>query len=678
MLYKAPKAEKPTILLLMDRNELEQQMERNLAMLGIEAVERVRSKDDLEKKLRQDYRGLLICMVQKFGDAPVAINTRKNIYVLIDEAHRTTGGDLGTYLMAALPNATLIGFTGTPIDRTAHGKGTFVTFGGFDDKGYLDRYSIKESIEDQTTLPLYYALAPNELLVPAETLEKEFFALAETEGITDIEELNKVLQKAVVTKNFLKAHQRVDTVAKYVADHFLSNVEPLGYKAFLVGVDREACALYKRAIDKYLPPEYSRVVYTPGENDDLNMKAYYLSLDDEKQVRKDFASIDKLPKILIVTEKLLTGYDAPCLYAMYLDKPMRDHPLLQAIARVNRPYEDEARQLKKPHGLVVDFVGIFDKIEKALAFDSDEIDAIVKDVDVLKGLFAQKMQEAGEQYLTLVSTSAPDRPFTDKDTDNLIEHFRDKSRREEFFKEYAQIELLYEVISPDAFLSPHLDAYALLSKIYQIVRNAFGKRVYVDKEFLRKTENLVKENVTVRGLTPATDFFEINEHTIEQIKNDAKPDNVKIVNLVKSIQKWVDESNNDLVLLSFREKAEAIRERYEDTQANTQEILEQLEQLLQTVLKQKEDQAAKQFDNVSYFVYLLLTQKYYPNPDAAAQEIRDAFIAKPNWQTSERDMRDLRKKVYFALLKHQPKKDVPAATQIVEEFFDTLVRASRQ
>ena len=143
------------------------------------------------------------------------------------------------------------------------------------------------------------------------------------------------------------------------------------------------------------------------------------------------------------------------------------------------PYEDEARQLKKPHGLVVDFVGIFDKIEKALAFDSDEIDAIVKDVDVLKRLFGQKMKEAREQYLTLVSTGALDRPFTDKDTDtdSLIEHFRDKSRRGEFFKECDQIELLYEVISPDAYLSLYLDPYALLSKIYQIVRNAFGKRV---------------------------------------------------------------------------------------------------------------------------------------------------------------------------------------------------------
>jgi type I restriction enzyme, R subunit len=135
---------------------------------------------------------------------PANINTRPNVYVLIDEAHRTTGGDLGNFLMAGLPNATFIGFTGTPVDKTIYGKGTFKTFGGEDDKGYLHKYSISESIEDGTTLPLYYDLAPNEMLVPHEVMEKEFLALAETERIADIEELNKILERAVNLKNFLK------------------------------------------------------------------------------------------------------------------------------------------------------------------------------------------------------------------------------------------------------------------------------------------------------------------------------------------------------------------------------------------------------------------------------------------------------------------------------------------
>src|SRR2546421_1657393 len=176
---------------------------------------------------------------------PAAMTQRSNVVVLVDEAHRTTAGDLGNYLVRALPNATFIGFTGTPVDRTAHGKGTFKVFGQDDPHGYIDRYSIKESIRDGTTVPLHYALAPNDLLVDRETLEREFLANAEAEGMADVEDLNRVLQRAVNLQNMLKSPHRIDQVARHVADHFAHNVEPMGYKALLVTADREAGTLDK-------------------------------------------------------------------------------------------------------------------------------------------------------------------------------------------------------------------------------------------------------------------------------------------------------------------------------------------------------------------------------------------------------------------------------------------------
>ena len=361
LLFKAPRADKPTILLMIDRNELEDQMLTNLAALGLGKLEHASSIARLNKLLKDDYRGIVVTMIHKFRDMPADLNTRVNIYVLIDEAHRTTGGDLGNFLMAGLPNATFIGFTGTPVDKTVYGKGTFKTFGCEDDQGYLHKYSIADSIEDGTTLPLYYQLAPNEMLVPHETLDKEFLSLAEAEGVADIEELNKILERAVSLKNFLKGKERIQKVAEFVAKHYRENVEPLGYKAFLVGVDREACAHYKKALDQFLPSEYSEVVYTGSNNDSKLLKEFHLDPKKERQIRKSFGKLDRQPKILIVTEKLLTGFDAPVLYAMYLDKPMRDHTLLQAIARVNRPYENEAQEMVKPHGFVLDFVGIFDQ-----------------------------------------------------------------------------------------------------------------------------------------------------------------------------------------------------------------------------------------------------------------------------------------------------------------------------
>src|SRR5215212_2325895 len=218
-------------------------------------------------------------------------------------------------------------------------------------------------------------------------------------------------------------------------------------------------------------------------------------------------------KVLIVTEKLLTGYDAPVLYAMYLDKPMRDHTLLQAIARVNRPYEvdeGDGNETRKPHGFVLDFVGIFDKLEKALAFDSDEINAIVKDLGLLKVLFKNKMEQKAPGYLMLVT-----RDFNDKDVDDLIEHFRDKDRRKEFFKEYKELEMLYEIISPDAFLRPYIDDYTSLASIYAVVAKAYTKRVYVDRAFQRKTNELVQRHVAASPIAAVTNFIAIDPNTID-------------------------------------------------------------------------------------------------------------------------------------------------------------------
>ena len=216
----------------------------------------------------------------------------------MDEAHRTTGGDLGNYLMGALPNATYIGFTGTPIDRTAYGKGTFKVFGIDDPKGYLDKYSIRESVEDGTTVPLHYSLAPNDLRVDRETLEKEFLDLAELEGVSDIEELNTVLERAVTLKNMLKNRDRVDKVARFVAEHFRENVEPMGYKAFLVAVDREACVLYKEALDKYLPARGLGGRHQQRRQEGLGRpaEATWLPRSRRKRIRKAFRKPDEQPE----------------------------------------------------------------------------------------------------------------------------------------------------------------------------------------------------------------------------------------------------------------------------------------------------------------------------------------------------------------------------------------------
>ncbi|HDZ27334.1 MAG TPA: type I restriction endonuclease subunit R, partial [Candidatus Aminicenantes bacterium] len=599
---------------------------------------------------------------------PENVNKRSNIFVMIDEAHRTTGGDLGNFLMAGLPNATYLGFSGTPIDKTVYGRGTFKTFGCEDDKGYLHKYSIVESIEDRTTLPLFYNLAPNEMLANTELMEKEFWSLAETEGVADIAELNKILDRAVNLKNFLKGNERVDKIVKYVAGHYRENVEPLGYKALLVAVDRPACAMYKKALDKYLPQEYSEVVYSGDHNDPPLLKQFHIEEKKEKQIRKDFIRFGQFPKILIVTQKLLTGFDAPILYAMYLDKPMRDHTLLQAIARVNRPYENEAEEMVKPHGFVLDFVGIFDKLEKALAFDSDDVDAIIKDLKLLKETFMNKMKRKSPEYLGLIK-----RNFDDRDVDDLIEYFRNKERRKEFFKEYKEIEMLYEIISPDAFLRPFIDDYTTLSAIYDVVRKAYTKKVYVDRAFQKKTNELVQQHIGTDSIEYITEFVEINAETVELIKKKKSGKGTKVINLIKSIEKTADENSDDPFLIAMADRAKAVQESYENRQMSTQDALNELLAEIERNEKRKKDQAEKGFDDLTFFVYRNLLDAGVGEAEEVSRNVNAAFTRRPNWQKSEAELRELRKEVTFAI--YAKMEDLDPVVRIVDNLFSLLAKA---
>ncbi len=603
-ILKTPIFENPTVIMLVDRNELETQLFTNLAAIG-EEVRIADTKRELEKYLKSDYRGLLISMIHKFENIPANINTRRNVFVLVDEAHLTTGGKLGNYLMGALPNASFIGFTGTPIDKTQYGKGTFLVFGHDDPpQGYLDKYSIAESIEDGTTVPLHYTLAPSELRVDKEVLDREFLSLAEAEGVSDVTELNKVLEKAVTLKNMLKNKERVAKIAAYVAKHYREYVEPLGFKAFLVAVDREACALYKEELNKHQPDDYSAVVYSSGHHDLPELAKYHLSEEAEKRIRKQFRASQKLPKILIVTEKLLTGFDAPILYCMYLDKPMRDHVLLQAIARVNRPYEDETGK-KKSSGFVLDFVGIFDNLEKALAFDSQDIEGVVRDIALLKQEFGKLMEKARREYLVLLNGKTQD-----KAVEAVLEYFRDEQRREEFFLFYRELADMYDIISPDAFLRPYLEDFETIARIYRIVREAYNPGSLVDKDFSRKTAELVQQHTQSGPIQGTLEIYEINEAMLKKIEQGKKTDTEKVFSLMKSIVKLVGEKAQEKpYLISIGEKAAKLAAMYQNRQKTTQEILQELKKLIEEINTAKKAEAEKKMGKEVFTIFWLFANR---------------------------------------------------------------------
>jgi len=667
-----PLFENPTVIMLVDRNELESQLFANITAVGIGNVEVTESKDHLRNLLLHDRRGIIVTMIHKFENMPENISTRDNIFILVDEAHRTTGGKLGNYLMGALPRATYIGFTGTPIDKTQFGKGTFVTFGKDDPpQGYLDKYSITESIEDGTTVPLYYTLASNDLRVDKEVLEKEFLNLAEAEGISDIDALNKVLEKAVTLRNMLKNKERVERVAFYIADHYKKSIEPMRYKAFVVAVDREACALYKEELDKYLPPEYSEVVYSSAFNDSPELAKYRLLEIEEKRIRKAFRKSNELPKILIVTEKLLTGFDAPILYCMYLDKPMRDHVLLQAISRVNRPYEDDEGR-KKSSGFVLDFVGIFDNLEKALAFDSKDIEGIVRDIQILKNRFENEMKLGREKYLTLIKGKTQD-----KAVEAALEHFRDEEERQEFYKYFKKLSDIYEIISPDEFLRSYLDDYETLLRMYKIVRENYERGTLIDRMFTRKTALLVQKHTKSSDIRPTLEVCEINETTLRRIEESKASETEKVFNLIKSIERTVEEqSGNSPYLFSIAEKAELLVKMYKMRQKNTQETLEELKKIIEEINDARKEQTEKNMSAENFTIYWMLKSEGFKDAEAMANEMRNLFEKYPHWQKSEKYEREIRTGIYQTITRSGVK-DVKEIPEIVKKIMKTL-KANRE
>lgn len=635
--------EKPTVLMVVDRNELESQLFRNITGYGITTLEVAQSKDDLERILASDYRGLIVSMIHKFDKRPADLNTRESVIVLIDEAHRTTGGDFGNYLMAALPNATYIGFTGTPIDSLSKGEGTFKVFGKDDEQGYLDKYAIAESIEDGTTIKLNYALAPSDLQVDRELLEQEFLNLAETEGVSDPDELNAILDRAVNLKEMMKSSDRVDGIAKFVAKDFQKRIALMGFKAFLVGVDREACALYKQALDNYLPPEYSEVVYSEDNRDSELMKTYYHTSDQEKEIRKKFVNKNEQPKILIVTQKLLTGFDAPILYCMYLDKPMRDHVLLQAIARVNRPYED-ADGLVKPAGFVLDFVGIFENMKKALAFDSDTVESVIQNIDVLKEAFARLMREDAQQYLPLAEGS------DDKAKEQAIGYFEDKEVQETFFAFFKQVQNLYNILSPDPFLREFIEDYQTLATLYGLIRNAHSDHIYVDKELTAKTRELLQDHTesNLFGLPDAV--HELSETTLNEINQSDVSDTVKVLNLRKALRQTVtDQGRSNPFLIPIGERAEAVAEAYENRQSGTQDTLAEFMRLAEEISRATREQSQMDMDQNTYAVYTVLKNVIEDVNPEQARAVDQIFEQFPDYRWDNQQGSQLRIMLYRTL-----------------------------
>jgi type I restriction enzyme, R subunit len=364
----------PTVIIVVDRLDLDAQISATFHASDIPNLVKAETRAELEKLLKQDTRKIIITTIFRFGEADGVLNPRDNIIVLVDEAHRSQEGDLGIKMRAALPNAFLFGFTGTPINQ--RDRNTFYAFGAEEDeRGYMSRYDFEASLRDRATLPLHFEPRLLEMHIDHDAIDQAYAEL--TGGLSDLdrENLAKAASRMAV---LVKAPERIANICADIAQHYQEKVAPNGFKAMVVTYDQECCLLYQAELEKHLPSEAIEVVISATGKDE-RFKPYQRTRDQEEKLLDRFRDRSDPMKILVVTAKLLTGFDAPILQAMYLDKPLKAHTLLQAICRTNRTYGNQ-----KTHGLVVDYLGVFDDVAQALEFDEEGFQQVVSGIATLK------------------------------------------------------------------------------------------------------------------------------------------------------------------------------------------------------------------------------------------------------------------------------------------------------
>lgn len=576
MLRAAPELTSPTVLIVVDRIDLDTQITGTFSAADVPNLVSTESRAEVQQLLRDGARKVIITTIHKFAEAPGVLDSRSNIVALVDEAHRSQEGDYGRKMREALPNAFLFGMTGTPINTVD--RNTFWAFGSERDAGgYLSKYSFQDSIRDGATLRLHFEPRLSEIRLDQAGLDAAFDAMVDEGELTEKQRAN-LAQKAASIEHLIKSPERVQKVSADIAQHFREKVQPSGFKAQVVVYDKAACVAYKNALDVHLGEDASAVVMSMSRDDPQEWKERFaLDRDAEAKLLDRFRDPADPLKILIVTAKLLTGFDAPILQTQYLDKPLRDHTLLQAICRTNRTYPG------KTHGLVVDYLGIFDDIARSLAFDEDVVKTVITNISELA------TQLPGAIAAALSFFNDVDR--TVAGWEGLLaaqKKLPDEVSRDAFGASYSVVERLWEALSPDPVLLAWVADYQWLTAVYQSIKPIDHTGRLVWHALGAKTLEIINEHLTVEVPRSDLETIVLDADVIEDLARDPDPKWTPI-EVEKIISARLARHGNDPAFVALSERLAALRDRYAAGQLESLEFLRGLLAVARDTLKAEKD-----------------------------------------------------------------------------------------
>ncbi|GAB6066260.1 HsdR family type I site-specific deoxyribonuclease [Aquifex pyrophilus] len=618
----------PLIIFITDRRELDEQLSK-LFEKHIGTVERAESIKDLKEKLSTKRGGVLFVTIQKFsrriGELK-PINEREDIIVIADEAHRSQYRELAQNMRIVIPNASFMGFTATPVEL--HDRSTTAVFGN-----YISIYPMDKARRHGVVVPIMYESRLAKLHLTNEFIDEEFEELDEE---TKDEQKAKLLRK--LEKIVLSSEDRLRKIAKDIVAHFNERDKEYKGKGMIVTLSRKvAVELYKKIKEIPEAPSVEVVISGSKSRDEEELKPFIRNAKQLEQLANDFKDAKKDPKLVIVVDMWLTGFDVPPLHVMYIDKPMKGHTLFQAIARVNRVYPG------KPSGLIVDYIGITDDLAKALSiYASEEIAETVTDIEKI-------VNEMKERY-DVVSSMLSGINFDPNNQLALIKAYErlqeDEERKKDYIKNSTYLEKLYKMVShhPAAIeIRKHVNFFTKVRKMLITLKRERAEKSIeeIEKEFheLISQSIIADEPIDIfsllgreKGELTLLDEEFIKKLRESEYKNFAMDTLAKILN----DQLKIFTTRNPKRYKTITEKLKEILEKYHRRLLKSAEVIDELIKLTLELKKLYKNEKTLNLSPLGILVYDYLKdyiddEKSLFDISSHLEEELKSVINSPDW-----------------------------------------------
>ncbi|ELZ08591.1 type I site-specific deoxyribonuclease, HsdR family protein [Halovivax asiaticus JCM 14624] len=654
----------PQLFIVVDTDKLNSQMRDQLANLSFERWTEAESIEGLEATIAAGRSELVVTTIQKFQDVDPGVGATDEAVVLSDEAHRFMEADLKSRLDAALPDAYQFGFTGTPVREGDRDKDRN-TFDEFSPEGeeYLHRYSIKDGIDDELILPVFFRLRHEmEWDVDETGLDEEF---DEAFATLPTDEKLAVIRDHVTSRMLAEIEPRVERVVDEIDDHF-DGVAKNGWKGMVVTPSRESAAMYgERLIDRR-GEDAVEVLFTATNDDPDLLQQFHTDPNERDEIVRGFKKQDE-PRLLVVHNMLLTGFDAPVLKTMYLDRELRDHTLMQAIARTNRPADG------KENGEIVDFQGVFENIDDALDYDDTTRQYAAQD--------REKLFEKLENQLDAVLAIFEGIPREDSQetVDACLDRVGSQPEKGEFKRKFRRLQDLYESVSPDRRLVEEgiVEDYGWLGRIHTAFQRTANRSERPEDEMREKTREIIEEHVDIGEIKREYPVYELGAEYLDDLDH-LRSDAAKATTIAHAIKESTQPrmgQNPRYERLS--ERVTDIVDEWRAGDRTDPETVEALREVEEAVLEVDEEANERGMTDAEFAIFTDLTEERDTelSEDTAATLARDIVsefddridTSYQGWETNPKTVQQIELVLLDVLVKTHERGDL-----VTDEFIDAV------